>query len=120
MESTGEAGRIQLSKSMADLLYATQSCDIAACIEERPGLIECKGKGQQKTFWLNNRKSVRAPEQPTRRRSSSIKEISTSILNQLHASILQNNGNGIISDGDDAEDVSYASSSRDEAVIDVV
>ncbi len=52
MESTGEPGRVQVSRSTYDLLNLTQRFDL-----ERRGLIKVKGKGEQETFWLAKRKS---------------------------------------------------------------
>ena len=52
MESTGEPGKVQVSRSTYDLLNLGAKFEL-----ERRGLIRVKGKGEQETFWLNGRKS---------------------------------------------------------------
>jgi class 3 adenylate cyclase len=52
MESTGEPNRIQISQSTADLL-AEQGKD--GWIRPRENLVEAKGKGLVKTYWLASR-----------------------------------------------------------------
>ena len=54
MESTGEPGRVQVSRSTYDLLNMTsKKFDL-----ERRGLIKIKGKGERETFWLTKNKDV--------------------------------------------------------------
>lgn len=57
MESTGEPGKVQVSRSTYDLLNLTHRFDL-----ERRGLIQVKGKGEKETFWLRKRREDFAPE----------------------------------------------------------
>jgi len=50
MESNGEAGRIHLSESAANLLKRAGK---ASWLTQREGTINPKGKGEMTTFWLN-------------------------------------------------------------------
>ena len=50
MESTGKAGRVQITQETAELLKADP---VLACrIRRRPGMVDVKGQGAMKTFWL--------------------------------------------------------------------
>ena len=56
MESTGRAGRIQVSAATADLL---RGGDIGAWLVPREEQVEAKGKGLMYTFWLDSETSNR-------------------------------------------------------------
>lgn len=62
MESSGEAGRVHVSKETADLLIAAGREDM---LEETKNIVTAKGKGEVVTYWLKpsarkvNRGSVR-------------------------------------------------------------
>jgi Adenylate and Guanylate cyclase catalytic domain len=51
MESTGEVGRIHVSTSTAELLKAAGK---GRWVTERDELVQAKGKGSMRTFWLNH------------------------------------------------------------------
>ena len=52
MESCGIAGQIQVSNTTADLLKAAGK---GGWLKERKDMVEAKGKGILKTFWLHPR-----------------------------------------------------------------
>lgn len=49
MESNGEKGRVQVSKSTADLLIASGK---SKWLDAREDLVEAKGKGSMQTYWV--------------------------------------------------------------------
>ena len=49
MESTSKKGMIQVSKETADILLAADKAD---WLEEREDLVDAKGKGALRTYWL--------------------------------------------------------------------
>jgi hypothetical protein len=51
MESTGFRGKIHISQTTADLICAAGK---AHWIKPREDLVQAKGKGMMKTYWLNN------------------------------------------------------------------
>ena len=53
MESTGEPGKVQISRSTYNLLNMTSKFDL-----ERRGLIKVKGKGERETFWVGRKNDV--------------------------------------------------------------
>jgi 3'5'-cyclic nucleotide phosphodiesterase/Adenylate and Guanylate cyclase catalytic domain len=55
MESTGIAGRIQISQKTADLLMADGK---ESWLTKRDGLVEAKGKGSMVTYWLLPAKTI--------------------------------------------------------------
>ena len=57
MESTGEPNKIQCSEGAAELLRHAKGDNCNFLLEER-GLIDIKGKGPMKTYWLVGSKSI--------------------------------------------------------------
>lgn len=64
MESSGEAGRIQLTRDAAALV--TVDRDLAGRVVSRPGPVAIKGQGNMRTCWL----LTEPPEAGSRRRPS--------------------------------------------------
>lgn len=69
MESSGQPGRIQLSEQAAELLKSD------FVVEER-GVVEVKGKGNMKTFWLVSRRNATPPANHLATEATSLDESS--------------------------------------------
>ena len=50
MESTGEPGRIQMTKETAMALM--NDIGLKHRVKRRPGLVDVKGQGKMRTYWL--------------------------------------------------------------------
>jgi Adenylate and Guanylate cyclase catalytic domain len=88
MESTGEVGRIHISASTTELLRAAGK---GRWVSERKDLVEVKGKGTMRTFWLNQ-----SPNKSDNKGSSDNESISPSDFSR---------GEKLVDDTSDAESI---------------